>query len=126
MSNKKLLQKRGVKITDARLEILDLLSTSSHPLSYENIKDSLSMDKATFYRNITKFEELDIINSIESHDKKRYFEIKNKPHAHFTCRLCNRVECIQNGIYISLPKYDIENVIVQGICPECKLTDRLP
>jgi len=126
MPSTKILQDNGVKITDARVEILDFLNHAGQPVSYENIKGSLSMDKATFYRNITKFEELDIINCIESHDKKRYFEIKKKPHAHFTCRICNSVSCIKSGIYISLPEYDIENVIVQGICPTCKLTNRLP
>jgi Fur family ferric uptake transcriptional regulator len=43
-------------------------------LSYEDIKSDISMDKASFYRNITKFEEQGILNSFESNDKKRYFD----------------------------------------------------
>ncbi len=37
----------------------------------KNIKENLFMDKATFYRNITIFEEEQIIDSFESNDKKR-------------------------------------------------------
>ena len=40
----------------------------------EDIKSDISMDKATFYRNISKFEEEDILNSFESNDKKRYYK----------------------------------------------------
>ncbi|DAB33721.1 MAG: hypothetical protein PWQ42_851 [Sulfurospirillum sp.] len=126
MPSGKLLEEKGIKVTQARKEILEILETCTQPVSYENIKESISMDKATFYRNISKFEESNLINAIESHDKKRYFELKRKPHAHFTCRVCNQVECIKSGIYVTLQNYDIENVIIQGICPSCKLTNRLP
>ncbi len=47
----------NIKLTSARKSILDILINSSKPLSYEDIKDKISMDKATFYRNITIFEE---------------------------------------------------------------------
>lgn len=53
----------NIKLTSARKSILDILINSSKPLSYEDIKDKISMDKATFYRNITIFEEGNIINS---------------------------------------------------------------
>ena len=55
----------NIKLTSARKSILDILINSSKPLSYEDIKDKISMDKATFYRNITIFEEGNIINSFE-------------------------------------------------------------
>ena len=63
----------NIKLTSARKSILDILINSSKPLSYEDIKDKISMDKATFYRNITIFEEENIINSFESNDKKKIF-----------------------------------------------------
>ncbi len=70
---------KTIKLTNARRAILEILVNSNKPLSYEDIKNDLAMDKATFYRNITKFEDENIISSFESNDKKRYFEIqKNK------------------------------------------------
>ncbi len=117
-----LIEGKDIKLTTARKELLEILLCASKPLSYEDVKKDITMDKATFYRNVTKFEEEKIINSIESHDKKRYFEIKQKPHAHFVCTKCNKVECIKSGIYITLQDYSIENVVVQGYCPLCKLS----
>ncbi len=54
----------NIKLTSARKSILDILINSSKPLSYEDIKDKISMDKSNFfYRNITIFEEENLINS---------------------------------------------------------------
>jgi Fur family ferric uptake transcriptional regulator len=79
------------------------------------------MDKATFYRNISKFEEEGILNAFESNDKKRYFEVKLNPHAHFVCVVCNKVECIKD-VSITLPGYEVSTVIVNGKCPSCTET----
>lgn len=43
----------NIKLTSARKSILELLIDSKKPLSYEDMKENISMDKATFYRNIT-------------------------------------------------------------------------
>ena len=109
----------NIKLTSARKSILDILINSSKPLSYEDIKDKISMDKATFYRNITIFEEGNIINSFESNDKKRYFEIKKTQHSHFICSSCSKIECIHEKLNFHLPEYKIENIIIKGICKTC-------
>ena len=77
------------------------------------------MDKATFYRNISKFESESIVNSFESNDKKRYYELQSFPHAHFICNACNKVECIKNVKPIKLEGYKITDMIFKGICKEC-------
>ena len=56
----------NIKLTSARKSILEIMINSNKPLSYEDMKDLISMDKATFYRNITIFEEENIISSFES------------------------------------------------------------
>lgn len=113
-----LLDNTNLKLTTARVAILELLTKAHRPLCYEDIKDKLKMDKATFYRNIIKFEDENIINSFESNDKKRYYEIHKSPHAHFICSSCSKIECIKEQS-ISLPGYSIENIIIKGICPSC-------
>lgn len=115
----KLIYGKNIKLTTARKAILELLSTSSKPLSYEDMKEKISMDKATFYRNITKFEEEDIINSFESNDKKRYFEIQKNPHAHFICTTCSSITCLKEESNLHLTGYQIDNIIIKGICPAC-------
>ena len=109
----------NIKLTSARKSILELLVNSNKPLSYEDMKDNISMDKATFYRNIIIFEEEKLISSFESNDKKRYFEIKKNQHSHFICSECSQIECIQEKLDFTLVGYKIENIIIKGICKNC-------
>ena len=108
-----------IKLTTARKSILDILATSKKPLSYEDLKDKIFMDKATFYRNISFFEDQNLINSFESNDKKRYFEIKDIEHSHFICNNCSNIECIFEKPNFLLQDYKIENIILKGKCKEC-------
>ena len=109
----------NIKLTTARKSILELLVNSNKPLSYEDMKENISMDKATFYRNIIIFEEENLISSFESNDKKRYFEIKKTQHSHFICSNCSKIECIHEKLDFKLPNYKIENIIIKGLCAEC-------
>jgi len=118
MQIKELIKDKNIKLTTARIKLLEILKESDRPLCYEEIKKHISMDKATFYRNISKFEAEGILNSFASNDKKRYFEFTQSPHAHFVCIACNGVECIKN-IDITLPNYEINNVIINGKCTAC-------
>ena len=118
MKIEKIMKDKNIKLTAARKHILEILKNATQPLSYENVKADISMDKATFYRNILKFEEVNILNSFELNDKKRYFELKKEPHAHFACILCNKIECIEN-IDIQIDGHEINNVIVNGKCTNC-------
>ena len=118
MKIEELIKDSNIKLTTARVKLLEILKEANRPLCYEEIKNDISMDKATFYRNISKFEEEGILNAFESNDKKRYFELKLKPHAHFVCVECNRVECIKD-VDIVLPGYEINNVIINGKCRSC-------
>jgi len=118
MKIEELIKDKNIKLTTARVKLLEVLKEADRPLCYEEIKNDISMDKATFYRNISKFEEEGILNAFESNDKKRYFEVKLNPHAHFVCVECNSVECIKD-VDIALPGYEINNVIINGKCTTC-------
>ncbi|MGB3750304.1 MAG: transcriptional repressor [Arcobacteraceae bacterium] len=113
-----IIKNKEIKLTTARVALLEILKEANKPLSYDDIKSDISMDKATFYRNIAKFEEQGILNSFESNDKKRYFELKLVPHAHFVCVHCNKIECLSD-LDIKLDGYLINNVIVNGKCKDC-------
>ena len=113
-----IVKNKNIKLTTARVALLEILKKAKKPLSYEDIKSNISMDKATFYRNMTKFEEQGILNSFEANDKKRYFELKLKPHGHFVCIICNKIECL-NDLDIKLEGYTVNNVIVNGKCKDC-------
>jgi len=118
MNIEDIIKNKNIKLTTARVALLEILKKAKKPLSYEDIKTDISMDKATFYRNIAKFEEQGILNSFESNDKKRYFELRLVPHAHFVCLNCNKIECLSD-LDIKLEGYIVNNVIVNGKCKEC-------
>ena len=119
MKNENTAPNQQIKLTHARKELLDILHRSPKPLCYEDVKNEISMDKATFYRNIAKFEEEQMIHSFESNDKKRYFEIKKIPHAHFICNICNKIECLDILKNIQIELHTIENIIIKGKCSNC-------
>lgn len=119
MNLEDLTNETNIKLTTARKAILEILIKSNKPLSYEDIKDNLAMDKATFYRNITKFEDENIISSFESNDKKRYFEIQKTKHSHFICNVCSKIECIHEKLDVNIKGYQIDNIIIKGVCPNC-------
>ena len=113
-----IIKNKKLKLTTARVTLLEILKKANKPLSYEDIKQNLPMDKATFYRNMSKFEEEAITNSFESNDKKRYYELNLSQHGHFVCVSCNKVECLSQ-LDIKLDGYTINNIIVNGKCQDC-------
>lgn len=119
MKIEQIIKEKNLKLTPARVEILEILLERNRPISYDDIKDSLSMDKATFYRNIAKFEDSFIIRSFESNDKKRYFSLEQNFHPHFICTQCNTISCLSEKNLINIDGYKIESIIIKGICPKC-------
>jgi len=119
MKTKDIMHKNELKVTPARKKLLDIFHQSGQPLCYEDLKEEIKMDKATFYRNMHTFEEKGIMNGFESSDKKRYYEIHKKNHAHFICTTCHKVECLDTLSELALSGYEIDNIIIHGKCQSC-------
>jgi len=113
-----IIEQSNLKITPARKELLELLVKENRPICFEDIKNKINMDKATFYRNISKFDSSNIISSFESNDKKRYYELQSSPHSHFICNKCNTIECL-NIDDVKLKGYKVMDIIFKGICKNC-------
>ena len=120
MNIENILHNKQLKFTTARKELFDILNNLQRPVCYEDIRDGISMDKATFYRNMSTFEEKGIVNSFESNDKKRYYELQGRLHSHFVCTVCGKIECLDIVPEISLIEYEIDNIIIHGRCTKCK------
>jgi len=119
MNIEDIIEEKNLKRTPARTELLEIFHTQNKPIAYEDIKGLIRMDKATFYRNVSKFEQENILNSFESNDKKRYYEIQKNLHAHFICNACNTIECLQDFEMPELEGYKIEDTIFKGLCKAC-------
>ncbi len=123
MQIKNIIKEKNLKVTSARKELLEVLTSKKNPISFDDIKDDISMDKATFYRNISTFESESIVSSFESNDKKRYYEMQKFPHAHFICNSCNTIECLKGIFDVKIENYIIQDMIIKGICEKCNLVE---
>jgi len=125
---KSLLEKSNLKITPQRLAILKELESKGHASIeeiYEDIRDFFpSISLATIYKNITALKDEKIISEICLHQKPK-FEITKKPHAHFVCKRCAKVEdvpleeFIKDSLDEKFPEAHKE-LYIYGICKECK------
>lgn len=111
----------GLKVTEARCAILRVLAKNKSPQNYEQIKKRmlLSIDKATFYRNMQTFEEKGLINKFESEDRVWHYELGKRNHAHFMCSVCKKILCLNLDIPNQLNMYEITSITFKGICKNC-------
>jgi Fur family ferric uptake transcriptional regulator len=113
-------QKHHLKMTDARCAIVGVLKEAKAPMSYEQMKGLLCepMDKATFYRNVAKFEDLGIVSKFESDDRKWYFELTTSTHAHFICEMCHQITCM--NVDLGVLEGEVKSIVLKGRCKECQ------
>jgi Fur family transcriptional regulator, ferric uptake regulator len=130
------LRAAGLKVTQARLSILSILSQKHGPFSADEIyqlvhasKKTAAIDKVTVYRCLTKFEELGLVSACDFGDGTARYEIKHEDHHHhhLICRICKRIEeiplCPMDDIPLRLPKTGYKDISHRleffGICPKC-------
>lgn len=132
----KLLKNKGVRITDFRVQVLDLFSQGSAAVDMEFIEKSLGkFDRITLYRTIKTFLEKGLIHEIHLGDVKKYAlcdhecggdHAHHHEHVHFHCKVCKDVFCLDVDAlpHISIPNYQIEQTEIQlrGVCKQCKKT----
>ena len=128
----KSLRDNHLKITKTRVAVFNILLSSNKPLSHSEIMEKLDSEKAwdrvTIYRTLSEFEEKKIIKSLLSKERTTFFEIIDtlKEHAHITCEICGKMEClIDEMFHFAIKKvgeYQIRSVeiLVKGICRNCK------
>ena len=54
MDIEQIIEEKNLKRTHARKELLEILSQEDKPVSFEDVKDRLHMDKATFYEKCSQ------------------------------------------------------------------------
>jgi len=126
-----LLQLKGLKKTKLRTSLLEVFLNTKHAQSYVAIMAELGdmVDKSTLYRNLSAFEEAEIIHRItDDNGVSKYafgpWQDHTGNHAHFFCEKCDNVYCVEgeNPVNISVPEgFKKKNVqtIIRGTCPDC-------
>lgn len=128
----KKLQSHGYKITDARSDILELLSNSSQALTAYGIQDLLKQagkeyQVITIYRVLDLLCELKIIHKIYSINAYiKCSQGKEHDHHHhqfLVCEKCYQIKKIDNKILCTrtnrgfIAKQDIHEIL--GLCNTC-------
>lgn len=94
-----LLKTAGLRATQPRLRVLAILEESTYPLSVADIASVLkkpTVDQVTVYRTLETFVQAGIVQHLELHQGRSYFELATREHHHhLVCRTCGRVEDVE-------------------------------
>ena len=120
--------------TESKEEILSILNDYQSPMSYDMIVEriSVSIDRATVYRILNRFQEDGLTHKVVGPDGKQYFALcgdcehsdhsHSHNHLHFQCLECHSVECLSEEFKVTLPKgYRAKyyNTFITGYCKSC-------
>ena len=130
-NHEQVLEFKGLKKTKVRVALLQHFMKMEHAQSYNDLQAALTkdIDKSTLYRNLTSFEQADIIHRINDHSGVAKYAFGESPkqgyeHAHFVCERCETVYCMKGltPIQLNLPegfKTKKVQTIIKGTCSNC-------
>ena len=130
---KELLQKRKLKATSTRLNLLSKMGEHGSAMSHSAIQKKMNpIDRVTLYRTIETLKEKGIIHKVFQANNQTYYAICGNScdehnhlheHIHFKCLSCNTITCeeIPNNLNIALPNHQIQKVSIniEGTCKKC-------
>ncbi len=100
---KSILKKHGLRLTQAREQILAEYFSTKKPLSIFDFKKKKifnDIDESSIYRNITKLEEAGLIRLVPSSKDIKFYELApskdHHHHHHIICTQCEAVECLHD------------------------------
>lgn len=132
-----LLEQKGLRITDVRVKVLEILDNAESPMTVDDIYTSLrngtfSVNLSTVYRTMDALLKSGLIARTTLMDSnKTLYEYKRVEHKHhLVCISCNRMisieDCPINDEYaremcsrqgFELTGHKLE---IYGLCPKCK------
>ncbi|HSE56780.1 MAG TPA: Fur family transcriptional regulator [Candidatus Paceibacterota bacterium] len=125
-----LLQEHALKITPLRLRILEVLDTTTVPLSIEALQKKLrgKGNIVTLYRALASFEVTGIVQALTLKDATRY-QLATIHQHHIICRDCGTIETIpfcieklERGALKKSKKFKLiadHNLEFFGTCRKC-------
>jgi len=130
------LTRHGLRQTAARVQVLQVLSTSAFALSGAEIEKALGqdMDRITLYRTLRSFEEKGLVHRVlDASDVARYAacSIECSEHAHFDnhvhfkCTACTHIYCLNQ---VAIPAVTLpsqfqavsRDYLLSGLCSHCQ------
>lgn len=130
------LREEGMRVTESRRHILEVLFEANNPLSLQDIQDAARakgdrVDYATVFRMMTVLEQLHLVRKVNLQRSCSYFELQDpsKHYDHIVCTDCGKVVLLD----VPCPLGQTEKVIADrygfgnlthsleffGQCPDC-------
>lgn len=131
-----ILKRNHLSNTDSRRAILEIFLNTSAAMAHQDIEKRTGekFDRVTIYRTLQTFIEKGIVHTIPTEDNAVKYALCREEcseghhhdnHIHFVCDSCGNTTCLDETAIpsIRLPqgyRQEKVNVIVNGICKECK------
>jgi len=96
------LKEIDLKVTPARIAILDFLEKEHRPVDVSELlthlsKKNIAVDQATVYRILDKFYKGDIVKRLDFQEGKFRYEITHQSdHHHLICENCGKIEDVSD------------------------------
>ncbi len=134
-----ILKQKGVKVTQNRLELVNILEKANNPLNQKDIESRLKEqpDRVTLYRNLKFLVDHEMVHKIEVNGSVTSYSLNrvnltdghNSEHLHFHCSTCNKVICMPQCL---IKEYDLpegftqqsSKLIVDGTCNLCNTKNK--
>ncbi len=128
------LRDAGMRVTDARIATLELMSLTKSPLTHADVAKHLAemgVNQATAFRNLNALTEAGFLRRTELGDHVWRFEIirdgeqDHLAHPHFLCVDCGTVSClpevelIQKHFETNGETREVTEILLRGHCREC-------
>ena len=129
-----ILKDNNLKVTDARVAILQEISNINNPITAEElfiiVNKKIKINLSTIYRNLNILNEKDIIKKVIEINGEVYFQYNSEKHEHhLICIDCKELipldNCPLHGLEDQLSSktgYEIisHSLEFRGLCPKCK------
>lgn len=132
-----ILKEKNLKKSIQRIAVIDALQKGKRPLAEEEIKEEMGelYDRITFYRTMQALVGAGIVHRIVVDKTMVEYALNGEAgknaHAHFYCRVCHAVTCLEDipAYHYHLPdEYSVEEceVVIKGVCPDCRNNPAFP
>ena len=136
---KYILKSAGLRLTCARLKVLNVLCRANKPVTHEQISKKLGDDspnKVTIYRILDSFLKNGLVHKAFLRNRTWHFELSNnctekQCHPHFTCTLCGQTECLPE-VCLPMAKSPKKGLIInhqsvqlEGLCQQCNSKEEI-
>jgi len=133
------LRSSGLKITEARKELVSTILTFKNPFTADDVQHALTdmnykVHRATVYRDLLQFIQVGVLKElIIKGSSAHYYELEtNSHHHHFVCQVCLRMtDVTPDKVETALHEYEVvlqqsglqvntHQLKFYGVCQACQ------